>query len=100
VLRDPRQAIILVHDNQKEAPFMNTDRINPTAIREAFRFLVDEFHYSITRDEELFHDQRRYGFIIEYVGKGRRVHLSHDYKEEFFNFVIIRGLIIPTITIR
>jgi hypothetical protein len=71
---------------------MNIDRINPPAIREAFKFLVDEFGYSITRDEELFHDQRRYGFIIEYVGNERRVHLSHDYKEEFFDFVIIRGL--------
>ena len=71
---------------------MNINKYNPEAIREAFRFLVNEFHYKITRDEELFHDQRRYGFIIEYVGKDRRVHLAHDYKEEFFDFVVISGL--------
>jgi hypothetical protein len=71
---------------------MNIDRFNPVAIRKTFKFLIDEFGYSVIRDEELFHDQRRYGFIIEYVGNGRRVHLSHDYKEEFFDFVIIQGL--------
>jgi len=69
-----------------------TKFFNPDAIREAFRFLVDDFHYSIIRDEELFHDQRRYGFIIEYAGKDLRVHLAHDYKESFFDFVLIRGL--------
>ena len=71
---------------------MNISKNNPTAIRKAFRFLIDEFGYSIIRDEELFHDQRRYGFVIEYVGNNRRVHLSHDYKEEFFYFVVIQGL--------
>ena len=71
---------------------MNTDFINPNAIREVFGFLVDEFHYSIARDEILFHEQRDYGFILDYVRKDRRVHLSHDYKENFFDFRIIRGL--------
>jgi len=64
----------------------------PTAIRKAFRFLVDEFGYSIIRDEELFHDDRPYAFVIEYIGNERRVDLTYDYKENFFYFVIIRGL--------
>ncbi len=71
---------------------MDTKFFNPDAIREAFRFLVVEFHYKVVRDEELFHDKRQYGFVIEYVGNDRRVRLSHDYKESFFNFVVIRGL--------
>ena len=70
---------------------MNNDKYNPDAIREAFTFLVSEFRYSIIRDEELLHDNRRYAFVIEYVGNERRVHLTHDYKENFFYFMIIRG---------
>lgn len=71
---------------------MNTSKYNPNAIREAFRFLVDEYGYSITRDNELSHDTRPYTFVIEYVGHDRRIHLSHDYRENFFYFVIVRGL--------
>jgi hypothetical protein len=63
---------------------------NPNAIRQAFQFLVDEFGYSITRDEELFHDDRAYTYVIEYVGNKREIHLCHDYKENFFYFEIIK----------
>jgi len=61
---------------------------NPAAIREAFRFLVDEFGYSISRDEEFFNEDRPYAFVIDYVGNRRRIHLNHDYKENFFYFNI------------
>lgn len=70
---------------------MNTNKYNPAAIRQAFKFLVDEFNYSINRDEELSHESRPYAFVIEYSGNERRVRLTHDYKENFFYFVIIRG---------
>ena len=70
----------------------NINKYNPAAIREAFRFLVDDFSYSIVNDEELFHGNRPYAFMIEYTGNERRIRLSHDYKENFFYFVIIRGL--------
>jgi hypothetical protein len=65
---------------------------NPDDIRNAFRFLVDEFGYEISQDEVLCHDDRPYGFVLEYAGHNRRVHLSHDYAEEFLNFLLIRGL--------
>jgi hypothetical protein len=58
---------------------------DPAAIRKAFRFLVKEFGYKITRDEELFHENRPYGFVIDYVRNKRQVHLTHDYKENFCN---------------
>jgi hypothetical protein len=70
----------------------STEYFNPNAIRNAFRFLVTEFHYSITQDGELFHEKRPYEFVIEYACNNRRVRLVHDYKENFFDFVIIRGL--------
>ena len=70
---------------------MNTDKYNQDAIRNSFRFLVDEFGYSITRNEEMSHDTRPYAFVIEYVGNDRRVYLSHDYKERSFYFTVIRG---------
>jgi hypothetical protein len=70
---------------------MNTNKYNPAAIRQAFKFLVDEFGYTIIRDEELFHADRRYAFVIEYSGNDRRIRLSHDYKENFFYFVVIKG---------
>ena len=71
---------------------MDTNKYNPPAIREAFKFLVDEFHYKITREEKLYHGQREYGYVIDYLGNNRRVHLSHDYKENFFYFSVIRGI--------
>ena len=74
---------------------MNINKYNPTAIREAFRFLIDEFGYSVTRDEEVSNDGRPYAFVIEYSGNQRRVKLNHDYKEEFFYFTLIRGLNTP-----
>ena len=52
---------------------------NPDAIRKALRFLVKEFGYKIIRDEELFHENRSYGFVIDYLRYKRQVHLSYDY---------------------
>jgi hypothetical protein len=66
---------------------MNTKISDPEAIRSAFRFLVDEFNYSVTHDKETNN-----GFVIEYAGNQRRVRLVHDYREIFFYFEIIRGL--------
>ncbi len=71
---------------------IDRDRYNPDAIRAAFRFLVDEFGYSVARDEEPANNGRPYGFVIEYTGHDRRIHLYHDYKEMAFHFVIIRGV--------
>lgn len=71
---------------------MDKNKFNPVAIRDAFRFLVDKFGYSITRDEEMFHEDRPYAFVIEYAGNERKIHLSHDYRENFFYFVVMRGL--------
>lgn len=71
---------------------MDSNKYNPTVIRRTFQFLVDEFGYIISRDEELFHENRPYGFVIEYVGNERRVNLTHDYKENFFYFTMIRGI--------
>ncbi len=71
---------------------MNAPKHDPNDIREAFNFLVSEFGYSVTRDEVMLHDDRPYGFVIEYIGNERRVHLSYDYKENFFDFRVIRGL--------
>jgi hypothetical protein len=62
----------------------------PAAIRKAFQFLIDEFGYLITRDEELRHENRPYAFVIEYTGNKRKIHLCHDYKENFFYFEIIK----------
>jgi hypothetical protein len=67
---------------------MDKSKYNPAVIRQAFKFLVNEFGYSITRDEELFHDDHPYGFVIDYVGNKCIVHLSYDYKENFFYFEI------------
>jgi hypothetical protein len=67
---------------------MNTSKYNPASIRQAFRFLVDEFGYKIMRDEESFHENRPYAFTIDYAGNKRQVHLVHDYKENFFYFSI------------
>jgi hypothetical protein len=64
----------------------------PSEIREAFRFLIDEFGYRIERDEVLFHGRRPYGYVLEYSGNDRRVHLVHDYRDNFFDFTVIRGL--------
>lgn len=71
---------------------MDTSKYNPTVIRDTFRFLVDEFGYTIVRDEELFHEDRPYAFEIEFAGNGRRVNLTYDYMENFFYFSIIRGI--------
>jgi len=71
---------------------MDTSKYNPGAIRKAFQFLVDEYGYTIRRDEELFHNEQPYAFVIEFVGNGRRVSLSHDYRDNFFDFNIIKGL--------
>lgn len=74
-----------------EGFYMNTEKYNPDAIRSAFKFLIDEFGYTISHDEERLHSGRAYAFIIEYTGNERRIHLTHDYKENFFYFTIIRG---------
>ena len=71
---------------------MNTDKYDPQAIRDAFKFLVDEFGYQVSRDEGLFYDKGPSGFRIEYRGNNRRLDLYHDYKDDTFYFVIIRGL--------
>jgi hypothetical protein len=71
---------------------MDVNKINPEAIRKAFKFLVEEFGYSVILDKELFHGDRPYACWIEYAGNERRVILSHDYKENFFYFFVIRGL--------
>jgi hypothetical protein len=70
----------------------DTNKYNPDAIRDAFSFLIKDFSYSIVRAEELLHNNRPYAYVIEYIGHERRIHLSHDYKENFFYFTIIRGL--------
>jgi hypothetical protein len=67
----------------------------PSEIREASKFLIDEFGYRIDHNEELFHDTRPYGYVLEYSGNDRRVSLIHDYRDEFFDFRIIRGLDTP-----
>jgi len=67
----------------------------PGEIREAFKFLIDEFGYRIQRDEVSFHDSRPYAYVLEYYGNDRRVDLVYDYKEEFFYFKIIRGVDTP-----
>ena len=71
---------------------MDQPKYNSTCIREAFNFLVDDFGYEITEDNELFHDDRPYAYILEFKGNDRIVHLNYDYKEQFFYFKIIRGL--------
>lgn len=71
---------------------MDAKKYNPEAIRLAFQFLVDEFGYTVSRDEELSHEGQPYAFEIEYVGNERRVSLIHDYRENFFYFKIVRGL--------
>ena len=48
-----------------ELTYMDTSKYNPNAIREAFRFLIDEYSYTIARDEELSHDTRPYAFVVE-----------------------------------
>ncbi len=68
---------------------MNKSKYNPAGIRQAFEFLVSEFGYKIVRDEESFHENRPYAFTIDYVRNKRRVHLVHDYKENFFYFEVI-----------
>jgi len=65
---------------------MNTDKYNPQAIRDAFKFLVDEFGYIVTLDKET-----NYSFILDFVGNDRQVHLNHDYKDDTFYFRIYRG---------
>ena len=67
----------------------------PGEIREAFKFLIDEFGYRIDRDEVSLHGSRPYAYVLEYSGNDRRVRLVHDYKEEFFYFVLIRGVNTP-----
>ena len=67
----------------------------PGQIREAFKFLIDEYGYRIDRDEVLLHDTRPYAYVLEYSGNDRRVDLVYDYKEEFFYFKIIRGMNTP-----
>ena len=67
----------------------------PSEIHQAFKFLIDEFGYRIEHDEERFHDTRPYAYVLEYSGNDRRVRLVHDYKEEFFYFVLIRGVNTP-----
>jgi len=67
----------------------------PSEIRQAFKFLIDEFGYSIQRDEVSFHDTRPYAYELECSGNDRRVDLVHDYKEEFFYFTLIRGVDTP-----
>lgn len=74
---------------------MESDNYNPEAIRKAFQFLVDEYGYTVVRDEEFSHEDRPYAFMLEYTGNDRRVLLNHDYKENFFYFKIIRGLETP-----
>jgi hypothetical protein len=69
---------------------MDKSKYKPTSIRQAFIFLVNEFGYSIVRDEELFHENRPYGFVVEYAGNKRKVNLNYDYKENFFYFSISR----------
>lgn len=71
---------------------MSIRKYDPDDIRHTFRFLVDEYGYSITRDEEELHGDRPYAFVIEYAGNRRRVQLVYDYQENFFYFSIIRGL--------
>src|SRR5262245_61813203 len=71
---------------------MNACKYDPASIRRAFQFLIDEFGYTVSRDEELFHDIRPYAFVIEYVGNERRINLSHDYRDNFFDFKLIRRL--------
>jgi len=67
----------------------------PNEIRQAFKFLIDEFGYRIERDEVSFHGSRPYGYVLEYTGNDRRVSLVHDYREDFFYFKIIRGVNTP-----
>lgn len=74
---------------------MESDNYNPEAIRKAFQFLVDEYGYTVVRDEEFFHEDRPYAFMLEYTGNDRRVLLNHDYKENFFYFKINRGFETP-----
>jgi hypothetical protein len=64
---------------------------NPV-IREVFRFLHDEFQYDVIHDEELLWQGGAYAFVLEYQGNDRRVHLVYDYKENFLDFTIIRGV--------
>ena len=71
---------------------MKSNKYNPESIRRAFQFLIDDFGYTILRDEELFHDSRPYAFVIEYIGNERRILLNHEYRDNFFDFKIIRGL--------
>ena len=47
--------------------FMNSGQFTPTAIRQAFRFRVDELGYSIVPDKELPHKNRPYRLVIDYV---------------------------------
>jgi hypothetical protein len=69
---------------------MDKSKYKPAVIRQAFIFLVNEFGYSIVRDEELSHENRPYVFVIDYVGNKRKVNLTYDYKENFFYFSISR----------
>lgn len=71
---------------------MKIEMCKPESIREAFRFLIEEFGYQVERDEEPIYKGRRYAYVIQYQGNDRRVNLNYDYKENFLYFKLIRGL--------
>lgn len=67
------------------------NKYDPSAIRTAFRFLVDEFGYTVAGDDEFSHDGRPYAFVIEYISAQRRVRLDYDCRDNFFYFYLMRG---------
>jgi hypothetical protein len=71
---------------------VNKEKFNPDSIRNAFKFLVDEFGYTVVRDEVATHHERPYAFLLGYSGNDRKILLHHDYKENFFYFFVVRGL--------
>lgn len=71
---------------------MSKEEFNPDIIEREFQFLIDEFGYVMTRNEERSYDGYAYAYLIEYQANERRVNLTFDYKENFYYFTIIRGL--------
>jgi hypothetical protein len=70
---------------------MSTSIPCPDDIHKAFSFLERDLGYAVVRNEELLHDNRPYAYLLEYLGNDRRVHLLHDYRDNFFDFRVIRG---------